>query len=164
MVFTEIIVLLMSNVQADDFYGMIHYTGAAGVWVLRSWGGTADVAAVLKARKQIKKGRPNYSPRSLSWFMLSNPYLVKQSCSEDRGGKRWELNVPHWGLTNHIAEKLSNCWASLLGSASTQQSRLQDWTDGVAADVNVKTRSWPLTCQTHTHTSVLLTLWGLSLN
>lgn len=31
MVFTEIIVLLMPNMQTGDFYGMIHYTGAAGV-------------------------------------------------------------------------------------------------------------------------------------
>lgn len=55
MVFTEIIVLLMPNMQTGDFYGMIHYTGAAGVWMLRSWWGTADLAAVLKASKQIKK-------------------------------------------------------------------------------------------------------------
>lgn len=61
MVFTEIIVLLMANMQADDFYGMIHYTGAAGVWVLRGWWGTADLAAVLKARKQIKKGKQTLS-------------------------------------------------------------------------------------------------------
>lgn len=130
----------MQNMQADDCY-MSHYTGAADLWLLRSWWGTVDIAGVLKARKQIKKEKTNSSTCSLRWFMLSNPYLIKQSCSGDRGGKLWELHVPHRGLTNHIGKELNKRWANLCESAECWEP-FPAWISNFTAGTDGEATPW----------------------